>query len=112
MHGKSSPPIILPVPKGTLIRLWDPESRTAGEVIADLVRPGERVLAAKGGKGGRGNSHFATGSNRSPRFSEEGTLGEEKMVRLELRTIADVGLVVVTLERLSLEGISQCWQIF
>jgi GTP-binding protein len=64
-----------------------------GEVLADLVAPGETVVIARGGRGGRGNSHFATSTNRVPTRFEQGAEGEERVLRLELKLLADVGLV-------------------
>lgn len=80
--------IVVPVPCGTLV--FDALS---GEPLADLVEPGDRFLAARGGRGGRGNTVFASSSRRTPRFSEKGLPGEERTFRLELKLIADVGLV-------------------
>ncbi len=75
------------VPCGTLIK--DSENN----ILADLVSPGQQFLAAKGGRGGRGNTHFASSERRAPRFAEKGDLGEERELLLELKLIADVGLV-------------------
>ncbi len=75
------------VPCGTLIRDADDDS-----VLADLVVPGQKFIAAHGGKGGRGNSHFASSSRRAPKFAEKGDAGEERRLNLELKLIADVGL--------------------
>ena len=88
MSGKSGEDLIVPVPAGTVVR--DPETNVT---IADLVSVGQEVVICRGGKGGRGNQHFATPTDRAPRRFEEGTPGEERTVELELRSIADAGLV-------------------
>src|SRR5437867_9509490 len=64
-----------------------------GELLHDFTEPNERVLMAKGGRGGHGNAHFASSSNRAPRRAEDGADGEEKNLRLELKLLADAGLV-------------------
>jgi GTP-binding protein len=86
--GKSAPSLIIKVPVGTLVR--DDETE---ELIADLDQEGSELLVAEGGRGGRGNARFATSRNRAPRRFEEGRPGTERMIRLELKLIADVGLV-------------------
>ena len=87
-YGKGADNIILRVPVGTVIK--DAES---GEVIADLARDGERALLAKGGKGGIGNIHFKSSTNRAPRQFTRGEPGEQKNLEMELRVLADVGLL-------------------
>lgn len=87
-HGKNGQDVVLPVPEGTLI--YDDET---GELLADLVYEGERFLAAKGGRGGRGNVHFKSSVRQTPREYEKGYPGEEKTIRLQLKLMADVGLV-------------------
>jgi GTPase len=87
-HGKNSEPLILPVPPGTLVRDED-----TGEVIADLTKHEQEAVIAKGGRGGRGNSRFATPRNPAPDFAENGEPGVERNLQIELKLIADVGLV-------------------
>jgi len=86
--GKKGQDIIIPVPPGTLIK--DAET---DKLIVDLVEPGEQFVIARGGKGGRGNVHFATPTNRTPRHGEYGMRGEERHIKLEVKLIADIGLV-------------------
>ena len=86
--GHSGGDMVLQVPVGTVV--IDEES---GERLADLTQPGQRVIVARGGRGGRGNQHFAKPWHQAPRESEEGQPGEERHLRLELRLLADVGLV-------------------
>jgi len=86
-HGKAGSDLDLPVPPGTVV--LDVE----GSLIADLVSPGQRVLVARGGKGGLGNTHFATATHQAPRHAQKGEPGEVRTITLELRLIADVGLV-------------------
>jgi len=86
--GQDAADVIVMVPVGTVIR-----DRNSGEIIADLIKPRQKVVVARGGRGGRGNARFATPVNRAPRTAEKGEPGEEKELRLELRLLADVGVV-------------------
>jgi len=87
-YGKSGEDVIVTVPTGTVIR--DAET---GKIIADMFHDGQREVVLKGGRGGRGNCHFATSRRQTPKFAENGVKTIERQVILELKTIADVGLV-------------------
>ena len=87
-HGKNGKDLFVDVPVGTVV--WDDES---GEILADLTEDDERTAVARGGRGGLGNVHFKTSTRQAPRLAELGEPGEERWLRLELRMIADVGLV-------------------
>lgn len=87
-HGKNGASLIVRVPLGT--RVFDGDS---GRLIRDLLTPGERLVLAKGGRGGKGNAHFTSSRMRSPRFSQPGEPGRERLIHLELQILADVGLM-------------------
>ncbi|HEX6595152.1 MAG TPA: GTPase ObgE [Bacillota bacterium] len=87
-HGKDAPPLIVPVPPGTTVIDNDTD-----DVIADLTVHDQQALIAKGGRGGRGNIKFASSRNPAPRFAENGEPGQERNIKVELKLIADVGLV-------------------
>ena len=87
-HGKRGEDRVINVPVGTVIR----DART-GEPLADLKAPGERVVVASGGRGGKGNAHFVSSTHRSPRLAQPGLPGEEKELDIELRLLADVGII-------------------
>jgi GTPase len=88
MRGRAGEDLVVPVPVGTVVR--DAES---GEVVADLAREDQMVVVARGGKGGLGNVHFKTSTNQAPHFAEKGEPGEVRELDLELKVIADVGIV-------------------
>ncbi len=87
-HGRKGADHVVKVPVGSLIK--DAET---GEVIADLIEDEQKIIVAKGGKGGRGNTHFTSSTNRAPRIAGNGKPGEERWLRIELKILADVGLV-------------------
>ncbi len=87
-YGRNAEDLVITVPLGTIVK--DEET---GQVMADLSRDGQRAIVAKGGRGGRGNWHFRTSANRTPTFAERGEPGEERWLRLELKVLADVGLL-------------------
>ena len=86
--GKNGEDLVLKVPAGTIIR-----DEATGKIIADLKEEGERAVVARGGRGGKGNQHFANAVRQAPNFAKSGTDGEERWVILELKMIADVGLL-------------------
>lgn len=87
-NGKYGEDLYIKVPIGTVVK-----DAKSGQIVADLSKPNQKELILKGGKGGRGNSHFATSTRQAPRFSEDGEKGEEKEIILELKLLADVGLL-------------------
>lgn len=88
MHGAGADDLFIRVPLGTLVR-----DSKSGKIIADITKPEQKVLIAKGGRGGRGNARFATAQKRAPQFCEPGEPGIERVLELELKLIADVGLL-------------------
>ncbi|MCL2766369.1 MAG: GTPase ObgE [Peptococcaceae bacterium] len=87
-HGSSGDSLVIRVPVGTVVRDAD-----KGKIIADLTTNGQEVVVARGGRGGRGNAHFSTAQNKAPKMAEKGEPGEELWLELELKLLADVGLV-------------------
>lgn len=88
MHGKGGEDLVVRIPTGTLVKDQD-----SGEVLADLTEHGQKVIVAKGGRGGRGNARFMSNTNKAPTLAENGEPGEERYLTLELKLLADVGLV-------------------
>ena len=86
-HGATGDDLVVTVPEGTIVR------DRGGELLADLVHHGARVLAARGGRGGRGNARFLSNARRAPGFAEQGEYGEELWLRLEVKLLADAALV-------------------
>lgn len=87
-RGRSAKDLVVAIPPGTVIR-----DARSGELIADATAPGQEIVLARGGQGGRGNASFASSTHRAPRIAEDGQPGEEREIDLELKLIADVGLV-------------------
>jgi GTP-binding protein len=90
-HGRSGEDLVIPVAVGTIVRRFEGDG--SGEVVADLTVPGQRVVVAKGGKGGRGNARFATSTHQAPRIAEHGQRGEQAHLVLDLKLLSDVGIV-------------------
>lgn len=88
MHGKNADTLYIPVPVGTIVRDFD-----TGEVLGDLTEKDETLLVAKGGRGGKGNARFTTSTNQAPKTAEPGGDGEERTLILELKLLADVGII-------------------
>lgn len=86
MHGRDGQDVVIKVPLGTVVSEGDLK-------LADITKPGQRYCAAKGGQGGRGNQHFATSTRQAPHYAEKGKPGEERSLILELKIIADVGII-------------------
>jgi GTP-binding protein len=86
--GRGADDLVIDVPAGTIVR-----DRDRGHVLRDLKRAGDQLVVARGGRGGHGNTYFKSSTNRAPRQSEKGQVGEERWITLELKVIADVGLV-------------------
>ncbi|HJA28553.1 MAG TPA: GTPase ObgE [Candidatus Olsenella pullicola] len=92
-HGRDGEDLVLRVPVGTVVRELDPATQTPAYDIADLTQPGERVVVAPGGAGGRGNIHFVTSVRRAPAFAEKGEPAREHWIELEMKLMADAALV-------------------
>jgi GTP-binding protein len=94
-HGKNATDILLPVPPGTVVRAASTgdEPDPDGALLGELLAPGERLVVARGGRGGRGNVHFVSSTHQAPTHAQKGEPGESRWVELELKLIADIGLV-------------------
>ena len=98
-HGKNGDDVRIRVPVGT--QIWEADT---DNLFADLSAQGQGIIVAKGGRGGRGNARFATSTNQYPLLAEEGEAGEELSIRLELKLLADVGII-----GLPTQGSPACW---
>lgn len=87
-HGKNAPALLVPVPIGTVVKDF-----FTGEILGDITEDNQTLVVASGGRGGRGNARFATSTNQAPRYAQPGEEGEEKTLILELRLLADVGII-------------------
>ena len=87
-HGKSGEDRIIPVPVGTLVK-----NEITDELLRDLNSPGDRLVVARGGMGGKGNAHFVSATHQTPRYSQNGQEGDEQRIKLELKLLADVGVI-------------------
>lgn len=95
MHGANGEDLVLKVPVGTVVREYFEDTKETGEIIADLTHDGEQIIVARGGVGGRGNTHFVTPTRRAPAFAELGVPAEECWIELEMKLMADAALVGV-----------------
>jgi GTP-binding protein len=89
-HGKDGLPLVLSVPPGTLVSALDGDEKV---LLADLEKPGDEAVVVRGGRGGWGNTHFASSTNQAPKIAQRGEPGEEKNIMLDMRLIADVGII-------------------
>ncbi|HUT68432.1 MAG TPA: GTPase ObgE, partial [Dehalococcoidales bacterium] len=90
-HGRNGEGLILAVPPGTIVTAVSEDGINL--FLADLEKPGDEVIVARGGKGGWGNKHFTSSTNQAPHIAQRGETGEEQTIRLEMRLIADVGII-------------------